>query len=99
MHIAMSNVLALMSWHDFKFLHGDFTDSDSVWLLIGFLLALVVISALAAQAALVLYAPHRLQCRVRWPEDGSESTSAESPGEASQDGPGTPMERNSARNE
>ena len=54
MHIAMSNAVALMSWHEFKFLHGDFSGNGFVWLLIGVLLAFVVISALAMQAALVL---------------------------------------------
>jgi hypothetical protein len=81
MPIAMSNALALISWHEFKFLHGDFTDSDSVWLLI---------SALAAQAALVLNAPHRLQCRVRSSADVSGSTVAVSPSQANLDGSGTP---------
>jgi hypothetical protein len=90
MPIAMSNALALISWHEFKFLHGDFTDSDSVWLLIGCLLALVAISALAAQAALVLNAPHRLQCRVRSSADVSGSTVAVSPSQANLDGSGTP---------
>jgi hypothetical protein len=99
MLIAMSNALALISWHEFKFLHGDFIRSDSVWLLIGCLLALVAISALAAQAALVLYAPHRLQCRVGWPVDNSESTVTVSPSQAIRDGLGTSTELNSVRKE
>jgi hypothetical protein len=32
MQIAMSCALALMSWREFKFLHGDFTGSGFVWL-------------------------------------------------------------------
>ena len=53
MCIAISNALALMSWRDFRFLHGDFMGIGSVWLLIGVLLAFVVISALATEAALI----------------------------------------------
>ena len=34
MCIAISNALALMSWRDFRFLHGDFMGIGSVWLLI-----------------------------------------------------------------
>jgi hypothetical protein len=90
MHIAMSNALALMSWHEFKFLHGDFTGNDSVWLLIGVLLAFVVISALAMEAALVLDAPQRIRSRARWPVDVSESTVTVSPSPANLDDSGTP---------
>jgi len=90
MHIAMSNALALIGWHDFRSFLGDFMGSGAVWLLIGFLLAIVVISALAMEAALVLNAPHRLQSRATWPEDQSESTVTVSPGQANLDGSGTP---------
>jgi len=38
MRIAMSNALALMRWHDFRFLQ-DFSNRDLAWLLIGALLA------------------------------------------------------------
>lgn len=38
MRIAMSNSLALMRWHDFRFLQ-DFSNRDLAWLLIGALLA------------------------------------------------------------
>jgi LPXTG-motif cell wall-anchored protein len=38
MPIAMSNALALMRWHDFRFLQ-DFSNRDLAWLLIGALLA------------------------------------------------------------
>jgi len=41
MCIAMSNALALMHWHDFRFLH-DFSGRDLAWLLIGASLALLV---------------------------------------------------------
>jgi hypothetical protein len=87
MHIAMSNALALMLWHDSRLLPGDFS---FVWLLIGVLLAFVVISALAMQAALVLDAPHRLLSRASWPVDVSESTVTVSPSPANLDDSGTP---------
>jgi hypothetical protein len=90
MHIAMSNALALMSWHDLRLLLAKLTSSGSVGLLIGLLLALVVISALAIEAALVVNAPHRLQSRARWPADASEAAVAESPGQADLDGSVTP---------
>jgi hypothetical protein len=41
MRIAMCNGLALMRWHNFRFLQ-DFSNRDFAWLLIGALLALVV---------------------------------------------------------
>ena len=41
MYIAMSNALALMHWHNFRFLQ-DFSGRDLAWLLIGAALALVV---------------------------------------------------------
>jgi hypothetical protein len=41
MSIVISNALALMSWHDFRFLQ-DFSGRDLAWLLIGASLALVV---------------------------------------------------------
>jgi hypothetical protein len=44
MPIAMSNALALMRWHDFRFLQ-DFSNRDLAWLLIGALLAVVAIWA------------------------------------------------------
>ena len=88
MHIAMSNTLALISWLDFKFLHGDFTGSDTVWLLIGFFLALAAISALATEAALALDAPSRLQGRARWPVDVGEPGTAVSPNQAGLDDSG-----------
>jgi hypothetical protein len=89
MHIAISNSLALISWLEFKFLHGDFTGSDAVWLLIGFLLALAAISALATQAALALDAPHRLQRRARSPVDACGPAAAVSPSQAGPDGSST----------
>ncbi len=90
MHIAMNNALALMSWHELKFLHGYFTDSVSVWLLIGFLLAIVVISVLAAQAGLVLHAPYRRRSRASWLADVSEPPVPGSPGQANLDSSDTP---------
>jgi hypothetical protein len=41
MQIAMSNALALMRWHDVRFLQ-DFSNRDFAWLLIGAFLAVVV---------------------------------------------------------
>ncbi|MGD0293640.1 MAG: hypothetical protein ABSB30_07275 [Terracidiphilus sp.] len=41
MGIAMSNALALVRWHDSRFLQ-DFSGRDFAWLLIGALLAVVV---------------------------------------------------------
>jgi hypothetical protein len=41
MGIAMSNALALMCWHTFRFLQ-DFSSRDLTWLLIGAVLAVVV---------------------------------------------------------
>jgi hypothetical protein len=41
MWIAMSNALALVRWHDSRFLQ-DFSGRDFAWLLIGVLLAVVV---------------------------------------------------------
>ena len=90
MHIAMGGALALLSWRQFKSLDGDFTDIGSVWLLIGFLLAIVALSALAAQAGLVLHAPRRSRSRASWPADVSESAVPVPPGQAKLDGPGTP---------
>jgi hypothetical protein len=74
MHIAMSNALALILWHDSKILHRSFIDIGPVWLLVGFLLAIVLISALAAEAALVLRSRERIRTRFRWPDDLSEFT-------------------------
>ncbi len=90
MHIAINNALALMSWHEFKLAYGKFTDSDSVWLLIGFLLAIALISALAAEAGLVLHAPHRFRSRASGPVDTPESTVTVLPDKANLDGAGTP---------
>ena len=85
MHIAMSNAVALKSWHELKFLPGDFSGNGLVWSLIGVLLAFVLISALAMEAALVLDAPHRHQSCAQWPVDISESTVPVSPSQASLD--------------
>ncbi len=90
MHIAMSNALALMLWHDFRLLLGDLTGNSFVWLLIGVLLAFVAISAVAIEAALVLDAPHRLRSRASWPVDVSASTVTVSPSRANLDDSGTP---------
>jgi hypothetical protein len=46
MQIARSNALALMCWHDFRFLQ-DFSGRDFAWLLIGVLLALVMVAVIA----------------------------------------------------
>lgn len=47
MRLAMSNALAAMHWHNFRFLHNDFTGRDFTWLMIGVLLAVVVFWALS----------------------------------------------------
>jgi hypothetical protein len=41
MGIAMSNALAMMRWHEVRFLQ-DFSNRDFAWLLIGALLAVAV---------------------------------------------------------
>jgi hypothetical protein len=89
MYIAMSSALALMSWHDFRLLLGGLTSNRFAWLLIGVILAVVAISALAIEAALVLNAPHRLRSRVSWPVDASESKGPASPSQANLVGSGT----------
>ena len=89
MSIAISNALALISWHDFGSFLGNFTGGSAVWLLLGFLLAIVALSALATEAALVVHTAHRPQFRARRPADLSESTIPESSGEAGPVGSGT----------
>jgi len=90
MHITLSNVLALMFRPDFGFLKIDFTGNGFVWSMIGAILAVVGISALGIDAALVLNAPPRLQPRVRWPEVASETRATMSPSYASPDGSSSP---------
>jgi hypothetical protein len=46
MWIAMSNALALVCWHYFRFFN-DFSSRDFVWLLIGVFLAVVVMWVLS----------------------------------------------------
>lgn len=41
MRIAMSNALAMMRWHEVRFLQ-NFSNRDFAWLLIGVMLAVVV---------------------------------------------------------
>lgn len=91
MHIAMSNALGQMHWHNLQLFFGDLTDGGFVWLPIGFIFAIVAISALAMVASLVLDAPHRLQSGVSWAVDVTESTLTMSPSPANLDGPGTPI--------
>jgi LPXTG-motif cell wall-anchored protein len=43
MGMAMSNALALVCWHRFRFLDGGITQEDITWLIIGVVLAVVVI--------------------------------------------------------
>jgi hypothetical protein len=74
MHIAMSNTLALIGWHDIPPFLGDVMGGGAVWLLMGFLSAIVALSALAAEVAMVLRDPHRPQSYARLPVDVSEST-------------------------
>jgi hypothetical protein len=68
----ISDGLMLLRWPDLRFLHGDFTGGDSVWLLLGLLLAVVVISALAVDMALVIDAPHRYRSGTGRSEDVPE---------------------------
>jgi hypothetical protein len=89
MSIVIGNALALIGWHDFRSFLGDFTGGGSGWSLIGFLLAIMVLSALATEAALALHAPYRSQSRARWPIDVPESAVPESPGQTSPVGSGT----------
>jgi hypothetical protein len=46
MSIAMSNALAMMRWHDFRFLQ-DFSSRDFAWLLIGVLLAVTIVAVVS----------------------------------------------------
>jgi hypothetical protein len=46
MRIATSNALALMRWHDFRFLQ-DFSGRDFAWLLIGVLLAVTIVAVIS----------------------------------------------------
>jgi len=48
MRVAMSNALALMRWHDSRFLQ-DFSGRDFGWLLIGVLLAVIAIWVFSRQ--------------------------------------------------
>jgi hypothetical protein len=89
MHFSVSNALTLMSWHDIRLFPGDVTGNGSFWLLVGVLLAFLVLSALATQAALVLEAPHRPRSRTRWPVNLPRSSTPESPGQESSVGSGT----------
>jgi hypothetical protein len=73
MDIAMSNTLALMSWREFRLFLGDFADGGFILLLIGFLLAIVALSAFATEAALVMHTAHRRRSSASWPVDPSES--------------------------
>jgi hypothetical protein len=70
-----------LSWHDIKLFLGDFTGGGAVWLLTGFLLAIVVLAKLATEATLILHAPHRRQSRTGWLVEVSKSTIAGSPTE------------------
>ena len=92
MHIAMSNTLALIDWHDLRLFLGDFMSDGGVWLLIGFLVAIVALSAFAAEATLIMHTAHRRQSRASWAADNwvadkwaldhSESTIPDAPVEA-----------------
>ena len=87
MHITMSNTLALIDWQGFRLFLGDSMSDGAVWLLIGFLLAIVALSAFAAQATLVMHTAHRRQSRARWSAenwavDHSEPTIPDVPIEA-----------------
>jgi hypothetical protein len=78
MSLAISYALAPIGWHGFQSFFGNFRGGDAAWLLIAFLLAIVALSAFAAEVTLVLHASHRLRSRARWPLDFSESTARES---------------------
>jgi hypothetical protein len=78
MHIAMSNTLALIDWHDLRLFLGDFMSDGGVWLLIGFLVAIVALSAFAAEATLVMHTAHRRQSLARWAADSLAADNSES---------------------
>jgi hypothetical protein len=76
MHIAISNALT-RGWHGFRLFLSDFTVSGAVWLLIVFMLAIVALSAIAIEATVALYAPHRRHSRAKWtPEVANSAISA-----------------------
>jgi hypothetical protein len=89
MHIAMSVVLTLMFWPEFRFLRGNFMGIGYVWLLIAAIVVLLVISAVVVDAALLPNNPYRLNPRADWPIDVSESTATESPSQANLNGSST----------
>jgi LPXTG-motif cell wall-anchored protein len=45
MWIVISNSLALLRWHNFRFFHGHFRHGDVIWLVIGLALVGVVVWA------------------------------------------------------
>ncbi len=78
----MSIGIALaLSLQDLKLSLDDFRGGGAVWLLTGFLLAIVVLAKLATEATLVLHAPHRRQSRAGWLAEVPKSTIAVSPTE------------------
>ena len=78
--MSFGNALAL-SLQDLKLFLGDFSGGGAVWLLTGFLLAIVLLAKLATEATLVLHAPHRRQSRAGWLAEPPKSTIAGSPTE------------------
>ena len=82
MHIAMGNTLALIDWQDFRQFIGDFIGNGVFWLVIGFLSAIVALSAFAAEATLVMHTSPRRRSSARWLLDHPESTIPKAPVEA-----------------
>lgn len=70
-----------LSLQDLRLSLDDFRGGGAVWLLTGFLLAIVVLAKLATEATLVLHAPHRRQSRAEWLAEVQKSTIAASPTE------------------
>ena len=78
--MSIGSALALSS-QDIKPFFDDFRGGGAVWLLTGFLLAIVVLAKLAMEVTLVLHAAHRRQSRAGWLTEVPKSTIAGSPTE------------------
>jgi len=75
----MDNTLALIDWHDFRLFLFGFMEDGAVWLLVGFLAAIVALSTFAAEASLVMRASHRRRSSASWPLDQPESAIPKAP--------------------
>ncbi|HEY5212299.1 MAG TPA: hypothetical protein VIJ38_04675 [Acidobacteriaceae bacterium] len=79
MSVQIGNALALMSWDDTRAFLADFKGSRAVWFFVGFLLAILALSKVAMEAALVLHTAHRPHSHTGWSAEGPKSKIAESP--------------------